>query len=76
MKKINLKFIMENKLLENQKLILEELKNIKKEISEMKKDTKRMDDHISFIETVYERIKNPLYFITDKINSRLITNES
>jgi len=34
----------------------------------LKQDGKKMRDHIDFIERVYETIKNPFYYILDKIN--------
>ena len=34
----------------------------------LKQDGKKMRDHIDFIEGVYETIKNPFYYILDKIN--------
>jgi hypothetical protein len=30
-------------------------------------DCKKMSSHIDFIETIYENVKNPLYYICDKV---------
>jgi len=37
-------------------------------LSENKKNCEKMSDHIDFVETVYENVKNPLGFICNKIN--------
>jgi archaellum component FlaC len=35
---------------------------------DLKKNTEKMSNHIDFIETVYENIKNPLGYICNKVN--------
>jgi len=52
LKKIELKLDIILKLLEN----------------DLKKNTEKMSNHIDFIETVYENIKNPLGYICNKVN--------
>lgn len=55
--------------------IIIKLNNIEKELQELKqvilnlKDTtKRMDDHISFVESTYDTLKKPLDFVKQKVN--------
>lgn len=55
--------------------IIIKLNNIEKELQELKqvilnlKDTtKRMDDHISFVEATYDTLKKPLDFVKKKVN--------
>ncbi len=38
------------------------------------KSTKNMDNHIQFIENVYDKIKKPLAFATNKINNLISLN--
>lgn len=62
---------MENTLIE----ICSKLDSIDKKIDELNskinqnsKDCERMTSHITFIETVYEHVKNPMMFIVNRIN--------
>jgi len=62
---------MENTLSE----ICSKLDSIDKKIDELNskinqnsKDCERMTSHITFIETVYEHVKNPMMFIVNRIN--------
>lgn len=55
-------------------MILKEIKNLENkidsihgELKEIKKSTLNMDTHISFVETVYDTVKNPFYYIMNKI---------
>lgn len=41
--------------------------NLEKDIEYLKNGTDNMNEHISFIETVYDTVKNPFYFIMNKI---------
>ena len=34
------------------------------------RETRRMDEHITFVETVYERVKSPLHYVMDAIRPR------
>jgi len=34
----------------------------------LEKDCKKMTDHIDFIENVYDNVKNPFYYLMDKVN--------
>ena len=36
---------------------------------DIKPNCNKMDDHIDFVETIYENVKNPLGFICNKINT-------
>ena len=40
-------------------------------LSENAKNCEKMSDHIDFVETVYENVKNPLGFICNKVNSMI-----
>lgn len=65
-------------------LILDKLKeienritNIETEIIYIKSSTQNMDNHISFVEKVYDSIKMPFHYIMDKVSiSTLPTNTS
>lgn len=46
----------------DQRLIL-----IENDIEQIKKSNSNMDEHISFVENVYDTIKNPFYYIMNKI---------
>lgn len=43
-------------------------------VDDIGKKCDRMDDHISFVETVYENVKNPLGFLCHKINYMITTS--
>jgi hypothetical protein len=47
--------------------ILIRLDKIEEDIRYLKNGSDNMNDHISFIESVYDTIKNPFYFIMNKI---------
>ena len=40
------------------------------------KSTKNMDNHIQFVENVYDKIKQPLAYATNKINYFISSNDS
>ena len=42
--------------------------NLEKKIDEIYKNTQRMDDHISFVEKTYDKIKTPFHFLMDKVS--------
>lgn len=44
-------------------LLLSEIQSLKQEIAEMKQSCSRMDNHISFIEKVYETLKTPIKYL-------------
>jgi archaellum component FlaC len=50
------------------KKIREDLDFMKLEIAEIKKGTNKMENHISFIETVYSQIKKPFHYILNTIS--------
>lgn len=52
--------------------IIQRLDNIEKILEEQGGVTKRMDNHIDMIENVYEKVKTPMTYVCDSINSRLI----
>lgn len=54
-------------ILEKLNKIEEKLEIIQTDINNIKKSTLNMDTHISFVETVYDTVKNPFYYIMNKI---------
>lgn len=69
---------MESEILIELLNIKNELEIIKTEIREIKIGTRKMEDHISFIEIVYNKIKTPFHYIFDTIsklpNIKILTN--
>lgn len=47
--------------------IEERIINIEEEIHIIKQGSDNMNNHISFIESVYDTVKSPFYFIMNKI---------
>ena len=51
---------------------LEELENshlnLERKVDEIYKNTKRMEDHINFVETTYDKVKTPFHYLMDKVN--------
>ena len=51
---------------------LEELENshlnLERKIDEIHKNTKRMEHHINFVETTYDKVKSPFHYLMDKVN--------
>jgi chromosome segregation ATPase len=43
------------------------IENLEQDIKYLKDGTNNMNEHISFIENVYDTIKNPFYFVMNKI---------
>jgi uncharacterized protein YaaN involved in tellurite resistance len=35
----------------------------------LEKDCKKMSDHIDFVENVYDNVKMPFYYVMDKVNN-------
>jgi hypothetical protein len=52
--------------LENQFKITET--KIDKILELLEKDCKKMSDHIDFVENVYDNVKMPFYYVMDKVN--------
>jgi hypothetical protein len=52
--------------LENQFKIVET--KIDKILELLEKDCKKMSDHIDFVENVYDNVKMPFYYVMDKVN--------
>tara|TARA_Y100000114_G_C11736714_1_gene316590 strand:+ start:772 stop:993 length:222 start_codon:yes stop_codon:yes gene_type:complete len=57
-----------NKLEDKLKIIEDKLEELKKAIFDLTDTTKRMDNHISFVEATYETLKKPLDFVKEKVN--------
>jgi len=51
---------------------LEELENshinLERKVDEIHKNTKRMEDHINFVENTYDKVKTPFHYLMDKVN--------
>jgi hypothetical protein len=67
--------ILKNKFLEleNQFKIIE--KKLDKILEVLEKDCKKMNDHIDFVENVYDNVKMPFYYIMNKVNY-LVSSEN
>ena len=62
------KDFLKNKMLdlENQFKIMD--KKMDKILEILEKDCKKMSDHIDFVENVYDNVKMPFYYVMDKVN--------
>jgi archaellum component FlaC len=58
---------MDGEILDKLNEILNRLDKIEADIQDLKHGSNVMTEHISFIENVYDTIKNPFYFIMNKI---------
>ena len=75
---------MEEEILEKLNIILVKLAKIEKDIEYLKKGNDNMSEHISFVDNVYTSVKNPFYYILNKIKPidnipekpRMITNDN
>lgn len=47
--------------------IIQRLDRIEKDVKYLKNGNDNMNEHISFVENIYDTIKNPFYFIMNKI---------
>ena len=51
---------------------LEELENshlnLERKVDEIHKNTKRMEDHINFVENTYDKVKTPFHYLMDKVS--------
>lgn len=55
------------KILDKLDNIEERLEKLEKEVSYIKDSSNNMNEHISFVENVYDTVKSPFYFIMNKI---------
>ena len=55
--------------------IKSELKNLKSDIAIIKNQTSKMDSHVDFVNSVYEKVETPMNYIVDKFNSVLLTSD-
>lgn len=42
--------------------------NLERKVDEIYKNTKRMEDHINFVEKTYDRVKTPFHYLMDKVS--------
>lgn len=58
---------------------MEDLERIEKKVDRilelLENDCKKMTDHIDFVESVYDNVKMPFYFIMDKVTSIVSTEK-
>jgi len=54
--------------------ITERLEYIENDIKDIKKSSNNMDEHISFVENVYDTVKIPFYYIINKITQNNVTD--
>ena len=50
--------------------VLSELKEIRQEIRDLKKTCSKMDNHVEFVESVYETVRAPVSWILSKVPGR------
>ena len=48
--------------------IKESYTNLEKKVDEMYKNTKRMEEHIDFVENTYDTVKTPFHYLMDKVS--------
>ena len=51
-----------------------DINKIKKDISVIKQQTSKMDNHVDFVNTVYEKVEAPLNYVTSKYYSLMGTD--
>lgn len=49
--------------------IKKEIVSIKKELVEMKEQTQKMDEHIDFVNGVYDNMERPLNYLCSKVSN-------
>jgi len=49
---------------ETEILLLEELRSLRVEVADLKATCDRMDRHITFVESVYEAVRQPLQYLS------------
>ena len=60
--------IIMNKIIELEKRCERMESKMDKILELLEKDCKKMNDHIDFIENVYDNVKSPFYYLMDKVN--------
>jgi acyl transferase domain-containing protein len=43
---------------------------IERRLEAQGRETRRMDEHVTFVESVYDRVKSPFHFVMDTIRPR------
>jgi hypothetical protein len=59
---------LKNKILDLEKHFTMMEKKMDKILELLEKDCKKMSDHIDFVENVYDNVKMPFYYVMDKVN--------
>lgn len=59
---------LKNKILDLEKHFTIMEKKMDKILELLEKDCKKMSDHIDFVENVYDNVKMPFYYVMDKVN--------
>ncbi len=55
--------------------IEEKIDSIEKKQNDIQNSTSHMDNHIQFIENVYDKVKQPLAYATNKLNNLMSYNQ-
>lgn len=42
--------------------------NLERKVDQIHKNTKRMEDHIDFVEKTYDKVKTPFHYLMDKVS--------
>lgn len=53
---------------ENLKLLREEVQSLKEIVLRLEKSCSRMDDHITFVDHVYDKVQAPFNFVLNKVS--------
>ena len=64
------------KILKKLDIIEERLTLLTEEIEEIKKSNNKMDNHIDFIENIYNNIKTPFHYVLNRISNIMILDKS
>lgn len=62
------KDFLKNKILDLEKHFTIMEKKMDKILELLEKDCKKMSDHIDFVENVYDNVKMPFYYVMNKVN--------
>tara|TARA_B100001059_G_C17724747_1_gene522779 strand:- start:849 stop:1088 length:240 start_codon:yes stop_codon:yes gene_type:complete len=64
------------KVLKKLEIIEERLALLTEEIEDIKKSNNKMDNHIDFIENIYNNIKTPFHYVLNRISNIMILDKS
>jgi archaellum component FlaC len=58
-----------NNIIERLDKIEEKIDNLEHKQNKIETNTEKMDNHIQFVENVYDKVKQPLLYVSNKVNS-------